>query len=102
MSDKVYTQKDDYDEISTRAAKIEAMRTDLAAHPDLLARFNEIHPPPAPGPTTLEEALMSTSASSVEAANIIQPVGPWYGLRYKFLLTCAQECLLERFMNRLT
>ena len=50
-----------------RAAKIEAMRASLAGHPDYLARFNEIHPVPAPGPTTLEEALAGIVASSVQA-----------------------------------
>ena len=96
------TKTMDQDETpASRAAKIEAMRADLVGYPDLLARFNEIHPRPAPGPTTLEEALASTAASSAAAATDIQPVGSWYGLRYKFRLTCVQEYRLERFMDRL-
>ena len=85
---------------SPAGAKIEALRADLAGLPDLLARFNELHPLPAPGPKTLEEALTSTAASSA-AAGGIPPVGPWYGLRYKFRLTCAQEYRYERIMDRL-
>jgi hypothetical protein len=81
-----------------RAAKVEAMRDSLTNHPDLLARFNEIHPVPVPGPTTLELAL---AARSVQAAVGIQSVGPWYGVRHKLLLTCTQEHRLEAFMHRL-
>ena len=80
----------------TTTQKIEALRADLVAHPELLARFNEIHPPPAPGPTTLEEALRNSSSSDLAT---IPPIGPCYGLRYKFRLTCSQEARLSDVMH---
>jgi hypothetical protein len=83
----------------TKAQKIEAMRADLAAHPDLLARFNEIHPPPASGPTTLEEALTTTHNKSAYDMATIPQLGPWYGLRFKFQLTCAHEARLSDVMH---
>lgn len=80
-----------------RAAKIEELRALLASHPDLLTQFNEIHPVPAPGPTTLEEALTST----LGIQNVIDTPDSWYGMRHKLMMTCMQEYQLEAFMKHL-
>ena len=79
---------------STREQKIEAMRRDLANNPELLTRFNEIHPPPVP-PQTLVDALTNTAKSSDQDLAAIPPAFPWYGLRHKFKFSCALEARLH-------
>jgi hypothetical protein len=75
---------------STREQKIEAMRQDLANHPELLARFNEIHPRPVP-PQTLVEALTNAAKQSRQDLESIPKEFPWYGLRHTFKFSCALE-----------
>ena len=55
--------------------KIEALRADLVAHPELLARFNEIHP------KTLEEVLRSRDDTILRGC---------YDFGYKIRSTCRQ------------
>jgi hypothetical protein len=85
----------------TRAQKIEALRTALAAYPEHLARFNDLHPPPTHGPVSLEDALINMHQSSVSDMDTISPTGHWYGLRHKFNLTCAKEARLSHVMHLL-
>ena len=84
-----------------RQAKIEAMRADLAAHPEMLARFNEIHPPMPAGPTSLEDALRGLATSAQASTHIPGASSPWYDqclqvvteIRWRtaFAVPCAVE-----------
>ena len=85
----------------TRTQKIEALRAALAAHPDYLAQFNDLHPPHVPGPLTLEEALIETRHRSVTNMDTIPTTGPWYGLRHKFGLSCSHEARISHVMHYL-
>ena len=86
-----------------RQGKIQAMREDLAAFPDLLARFNEIHPPSS-GPTTIEEALLGVAHDARDATTNIPTMSPWYDdyldfvkelqWRSKFAVPCSLEAFI--------
>jgi hypothetical protein len=80
-------------------SKIESLRKYFSAFPDLLERFNEIHPLPPPIPTTLEEVLNSTHPFTQQIHT--HSSLPWYGYRHKFMLSCKSEYFLENHMHRL-
>jgi hypothetical protein len=73
----------------TRDENIECLRKELQAHPDLLARFTDLHPP-LHIPTTLEEALtQSWTPECVDKPSTIN----WNDLCY---LTCRAQYNLLR------
>jgi hypothetical protein len=83
-----------------KQAKIEAMRADISITcPQLLERFNEIHPLPTPGPSTLVEALTQVRSQATVDTAQAHGVGPWYGLRCKFGMGCSMEHRLAAHMH---
>jgi hypothetical protein len=80
-----------------KQSKIEALRADLTAFPDMLARFNEIHPPLPKGPTTIEEALLGVAHDAYDAATNIDEYlqfikeRKW---RKQFAVPCSLEALI--------
>ena len=69
---------------------------DNNAPQEILDRYEEYHPRPKT-PTTLPEALADVKEQSTSTNS--QPVGPWYGLRHRLPLTCAQEYRMEHVLK---